>query len=87
MKGSEATKYFKKIDIYLRKPHALANTAISGSNPEGKPLLPAGSTVDEDAIRALIAAGGPDCSMKTYILMDHGSISHDLKASSQCPAP
>ncbi|MEZ4577400.1 MAG: hypothetical protein R2861_04420 [Desulfobacterales bacterium] len=39
--------------------------------------------MDEDAIRALIA-GGPDRSMKTYILMDHGSISHDL-SSQPCP--
>ena len=52
---------------------------------EGKLLLPAGSTVDEDAIRALIAAGGPDRSMKTYILMDHGSISHDLTAFLAAP--
>ena len=44
---------------------------------DGKLLLPAGSTVDEDAIRAMVAAGGPD-SIKTYALMDHGSISHDL---------
>lgn len=44
---------------------------------EGKLLLPAGSELSEDSIRGLLAANGP-VSLKTYHLMDHGSIKHDL---------
>jgi len=51
---------------------------------DGKLLLPAGSELNEDAMKALLANNRPE-SMKTYHLMDHGSISQDLFAILNTP--
>ncbi len=47
------------------------------NNLDGKLLLPAGSDLNDDSIRDLLAASGP-VSLKTYLLMGHGSINQDL---------
>ncbi len=47
------------------------------NNLDGKLLLPAGSELNDDTIRGLLAASGP-VSLKTYPLMNHGSIKYDL---------
>ncbi|MCD6586611.1 MAG: HD domain-containing protein [Desulfobacteraceae bacterium] len=47
------------------------------NNIDGKLLLPAGSELNDDSIRDLMASH-PPASLKTYPLMDHGSMKDDL---------
>jgi len=51
---------------------------------DGKLLLPAGSELSDDSIEDLLASNGP-VSLKTYHLMDHGSIKNDLSSILSCP--
>jgi len=44
---------------------------------DGKLLLPAGSEVNEESFKDLMASH-PPASLKTYPLMDHGSVKEDL---------
>ncbi len=51
---------------------------------DGKLLLPAGSELSDESIKAMLDANRP-VNLKTYCLMDHGSISADLFAFLNAP--
>lgn len=51
---------------------------------DGKLLLPAGSELSDESLKAMLAANRP-VNLKTYRLMDHGSISEDLFAFLNTP--
>ena len=54
------------------------------NNLDGKLLLPAGSELSDDSVRGLLASSGP-VSLKTFHLMGHGSVKHDLFSILETP--